>query len=108
MKDPRVAHSFGPEEPREEDPIVMYLIVNEMLGMSIGKEDTKQKISQSLTGKFLGEKAPSSKLSDQQRLEIIKLSDDGLTQRVLSKMFNISQWSIFNVLKNRLKYENKV
>jgi PTH2 family peptidyl-tRNA hydrolase len=37
MKDPRAAQNFGPEEPREEDPIVMYLIVNETLGMSIGK-----------------------------------------------------------------------
>jgi PTH2 family peptidyl-tRNA hydrolase len=37
MKDPRAAQNFGPEEPREEGPIVMYLIVNETLGMSIGK-----------------------------------------------------------------------
>jgi group I intron endonuclease len=69
-------------------------------------EDTKQKISKTLTGKFFGEKAGNSKLTNIQRLEIIKLSDSGLSQREISKLFNISQWSIFNVLKHRDKYED--
>ena len=37
MKDPRVAQNFGPAEPLEEDPIVMYLIVHTTLNMSVGK-----------------------------------------------------------------------
>jgi group I intron endonuclease len=67
-------------------------------------EDTKQKISNTLIGKFFGEKIGNSKLKDYQRLEIIKLNDEGLSQREIAKIFNVSQWSIFNVIKHKDRY----
>lgn len=65
------------------------------------EEDTKQKISKTLTGKFFGEAIYNSKLLNSQRIEIIDLSDAGSSQRELAKLYKVSQWSIFNIIKNR-------
>lgn len=71
----------------------------------IRDDSTKQKISKTLTGKYFGEDIKNSKLTNSQRIEIIKLSDLGESQRSIAKKFNVSQWSIFNIIKYRKRYE---
>lgn len=69
-------------------------------------EITKEKISVNLTGKHFGEKIGNSKLKDLDRIKIINLSDQGHNQRDIAKIFKCSQWSVWNVLKTRDRYEN--
>lgn len=48
-----------------------------------------------------------SKLKNKDIIEIFKLSEKGLTQRKIAKMFNVSQGTIFNIL-NKKKYKNVI
>lgn len=64
-------------------------------------EEIKQKKRMSMVGKNSGEKSASSKLTDVKVMIIKLLYDEGYTNMQLSKLFNVHDNTIRDILKNR-------
>jgi DNA-binding CsgD family transcriptional regulator len=47
------------------------------------------------------------KLTDAQVVEIKKLYSQGISMYKIAKIFNVTPPTIFNTLKNKLKYQNQ-
>ena len=64
-------------------------------------DETKAKISQSL----IGHKSSRRKLNDDQVAEIKSLHNDGMSNRQIAKMFNVSRQTINDLINNK-HYKN--
>jgi DNA-binding NarL/FixJ family response regulator len=67
----------------------------------IPSEETKQKISEALTGR----KSTSRKFNDDQIEEIKQLHNDGLSNRKIAQMFNVNHQTINDIINGKY-YKN--
>ena len=104
LGDEVVHHKDGNKENNDIDNLELMSLSEHsrqhMLG-NVPSEETKQKISDALTGR----KSTNRKLNDNQVEQIRELHNNGVSTRKIAKMFNVSHQTI-NDLINEKNYKN--